>query len=272
MKNLTKAKALTFLFMISLLYQKWAYGWPQSVSEQATNPITNLSQLQFESDYSPTNYGSNDASNVMTIKPLIAFDKTDWFPFEQLIRIKFQIPTLPNSSETRKGTWLGDTQLFDLFVTEEPCWGRWGIGPMAIFPTATSPEAGQEKWQIGPALGVSVLKFPGWQIGFLAQNPISVGGNPHASHQNYLLFQPFVIYHFEKNTYIISNAEWTIDWLRQAQQIPVNIGIGHTFSLINNFKIDLCLEYECMAYQNAVLTAGFVPQNTIQLSISLFEK
>jgi hypothetical protein len=239
------------------------------LSERASNPITNLSQLQFENNFSPTNDGSKDSANKVTVCPLIAFNRTDWFPFEQLMRVKFQIPTLPNSSNTRKGTYLGDTQFFDLFIKEEPSWGRWGIGPMAIFPTATSLQAGQGKWQLGPAFGISLLKFTGWQIGFLAQNPISFAGNSHQSKQNYLLFQPFIIYHFLKNTYLVSNSEWTIDWLHHTKQIPVNIGIGHTTPFIGKFQLDSSLQLQWMAYQNATKVGGFVNHFTVQISCNL---
>lgn len=240
----------------------------ENLSDRASNPITDLTQLQTENDFTPKNYGSNDASNKILIKPLIAFNKTDSFPFEQLIRFKFQIPTLPKSSKTKKGTSLGDTQFFDLFITEE-AWGRWGIGPMAIFPTATTLDAGQGKWQIGPAIGISILKFTGWQFGFLAQNPISFAGNSHKSKQNYLLLQPFITYHFSKNSYLFSNGECTFDWLSHTQQIPLNIGIGHTFSTLGNLKLDTALQFQYMAYQNAVKSSGYVNQYTIQFSLNI---
>jgi hypothetical protein len=157
----------------------------------------------------------------------------------------------------------------DLFIKEEPSWGRWGIGPMAIFPTATKLDAGQGKWQAGPAIGVSILKFTGWQIGFLAQNPISFAGNRRTINQNYLLFQPFIIYHFSKNTYIASNKEWTIDWLHHVKQIPINIGIGHTDSFFGNFKLNAILQFQWMAYQNATKIVGYVNQFMVQISFNV---
>lgn len=261
-----KAKIYFFLLVVSFLYHQQAFGSIAALSERASNPITNLSQLQLENDFTPKNYGSHDVSNKVLIKPLIAFNQTDWFPFEQLIRFKCQIPTLPNSSVTRRGTSLGDTQFFDLFITEES-WGRWGVGPMMIFPTATVLDAGQGKWQIGPAIGLSILKFPHWQMGFLAQNPISFAGNSKKAKQNYLLLQPFIIYHFLKNSYFISNSEWTFNWLSKAKQIPLNIGIGHTFSIMS-LKVDSAIQFQFMAYQNAVKTVGFVSQRTIQISFN----
>jgi hypothetical protein len=263
-----KLQTLLFVLIAPFFYHQDGFGWTETLSERASNPLTNLSQLQFENDFSPKNYGSHDSSNKILIKPLIAFNKTECFPFEQLIRIKLQIPTLPLSAKTKKGTSLGDTQFFELFIVEEPAWGRWGIGPMAIFPTATTLDAGQGKWQLGPALGVSILKFTGWQIGFLAQNPISFAGNSHKPKQNYLLFQPFINYHFSKNSYVVSNGEWTIDWLSRTKQIPVNIGIGHTASL-SHFKIDSLLQFQYMVYQNATKSAGYINQYTIQLSFSI---
>lgn len=257
------------VFCLIAFWQTQAAGHEETLSERASNPITNLSQLQFESDFSPKNYGSTGYANELTIKPLLALNKTEKFPFEQLMRLKIQVPTLPHSSTTTRGTYLGDTQFFDLFITEDPSWGRWGIGPMAIFPTATKLEAGQGKWQLGPSFGISLLKYTGWQLGFLAQNPISFAGNHHKPHQNYLLFQPFITYHFLKNTYLTSNPEWTIDWIHHTQQIPVNIGIGHTSSSFGGLKLDACLQTEWMAYQNAVHQAGYVNHFTVQLSVNI---
>jgi len=261
-------RQLLYLLLVCFIYQKQVFSWTETLSEKASNPITTLTQLQTENDYSPTNYGSRDSSNTLLIKPIIALDKTSCFPFEQLIRVKCTIPSLPHSSATTKGTSLGDTQFFDLFITEEPAWGRWGVGPMAIFPTGTTLDAGQGKWQIGPAVGISILKFKGWQLGFLAQNPISFAGNSHKSNQNYLLFQPFIIYHFLKNSYLITNPEWKIDWIHNTKQIPINLGLGYTFSAIGNQKIDTSLQFEWMAYQNAAKNAGFVPKFTIQFSLN----
>lgn len=230
-----------------------------NLSDEATNPITRLSQLQFENDYSFKNYGSDRDSNTFYVKPLIALDRTETIPFEQVIRFKFQVPTIPKTATTHAATSLGDTQGFDLLTFEDHRFGRWGFGPMMIFPTATKVQAGQGHWQLGPAFAISILKFTGWQIGFLAQNPISIGG--HRPKQNTLYFQPFLIYHFSKNSYILTNAEWTIDWLHHQHQIPVNIGFGHTFS-----KIDMSLQFEWMAYKYHV--KSFVPMYTIQFCLN----
>lgn len=230
-----------------------------SLSDEATNPITRLSQLQFENDYSYKNYGTNRDSNEFYIKPIIALERTEKIPFEQVIRFKFQVPTIPKTAMTRSSTSLGDTQGFDLFVFEVAGFGRWGIGPMAIFPTATKVQAGQRQWQLGSALAMSILRFPGWQIGFLAQNPISIGGNQPK--QNTLYFQPILVYHFEKNSYLVSNAEWTIDWQHHKHQIPINFGIGHTFS-----KIDTSIQFEWMAYKHNV--KSFVSEYTIQFCLN----
>lgn len=255
---------LKLVFFLNVLFVTSAIC-EDTLSDRASNPITNLSQLQFENDFTYRNYGTHDSSNGFYVKPLIALDRTEHFPFEQLIRFKIQVPTLPNSPTTKRTTALGDTQFFDLFITEV-CWGRWGFGPMAIFPTATKLEAGQGKWQLGPALGLSILNIPGWQIGFLAQNPISIAGNKKKPHQNNLFFQPFIIYHFEKNSYFITNPQWTFDWRNSTRQIPVNIGLGHTF---HDIKLDVSLQYEWMAYQNAVKKSGYVNQQTIQFCLNV---
>ncbi len=69
-KILIKSKIA--LYLTCFLYQMQAFCWTATLSERASNPITNLSQLQCENDFSPKNYGSTDSSNKILIKPLIA--------------------------------------------------------------------------------------------------------------------------------------------------------------------------------------------------------
>lgn len=253
------------ILILSFLYLSQVLARTDTLSDRASNPITNLSQLQFENDYTFRNYGTHSDSNQISIKPLIALNRTDSFPFEQLIRLKFLIPDQPHTPVTKRGTFLGDTQFFDLFIVETS-WGRFGFGPMAIFPTASNRTAGQGKWQLGPAFGLSVLKYTGWQFGLLAQNPISLAGNSSRPKQNYLIFQPFLIYHFQKNAYLITNPIWNIDWLHKNTQIPFNFGIGYT---IKELRLDTCLQFQWMAYQNATKFSGYVNKYTVQVSMNI---
>ena len=83
------------------------------------------------------------------------------------------------------------------------------------------------------------------------------------------MFQPFATYHFSKNAYIFSNAQWTIDWVHHSQIIPLDIGFGYTYALTEQFKIDSSLQFEWTAYQNAVVNNGYVNQYTLQFCFNI---
>lgn len=235
-----------------------------SLVQKAKQPITKLKQIQTESDFTARNYGSSDCSNIFYIKPIIPIEKNAWIDLEQLIRIEFQVVSLAKSSTITPCTTLGDTQFFDLFLTETD-WGRWGVGPMFIFPTATKTSAGQGKWQAGPACGISFLQDPRFQFGFLAQNPIAFAGNSHLPSIVTLLFQPILTIHLEDNWYINANPQWSFQWNPSSIQIPLNLGIGRVFS-VGSYNIDASLDGEWLAYKKAT---GVIPQFTLQLSVNL---
>ena len=67
-------RRLVCFFALCSLGNK-AFGWHESLSERASNPITTLSQLQTENDYSPKNYGSGDSYNQVLIKTLDRFEQ-----------------------------------------------------------------------------------------------------------------------------------------------------------------------------------------------------
>jgi len=236
----------------------------EELAFEATDPIKSLAQMQFQDDLSLVNYRSSDIANIFYVKPVIPIKAGDLLPIPQVLRFQFQLITVPKSSTTSPTTALGDTQAFDLFIFERT-WGEWGLGPMAILPTATSTETGQGKWQIGPALGLNVMNMPRWQWGFLAQNPISFAGNTQRKSQNYLLFQPFFVRHFPKGWYINSNAQWTIDWLRHAAFIPLNIGGGRVFDM-GNQPVNFSTQAELTLFNN---TAGVAPRFLIKFNFSI---
>jgi hypothetical protein len=251
-----------FVFSVTL----WLFYAPscyasletEKLPERATNPITNLLQLQFENDVTFTNKGSPDASNVFYVKPLIPILS---HPFPQLIRFKIPVSTLPRSYNVTPATILSDIQFFDLIVFDYS-WGRWGIGPVMFFPTATKLEGGSGKWQLGPAIGFSYTGIPTWQFGFLSQNPISFAGNHHTPAVNTQYFQPFITKHFAEGWYFSFNPTWVIQWNARNTQIPINMGFGRVFS-IGSLKLDVTLQYQFLAYYNS---ASVVPNQTLQIS------
>lgn len=105
-----------------------------------------------------------------------------------IARATLPIPTHTPSDEHG----LGDLVLFDLIVFNEP-WGRWGLGPVMLFPTASDDALGSDKWAMGPAIGFAARR-PGLLWGAVNQNLFSFAGNDHREDVDVSILQPIVSY------------------------------------------------------------------------------
>jgi hypothetical protein len=162
------------------------------------------------------------------------------FPVAQIIRPSIPLITTPGPNRT---TGLGDITLFDLLVPERVSWGSLGIGPVAVFPSATDNQLGSEKWQIGPAGAFIYEAIPHLQLGFIIQNPISIGGNADRDDVNQLLLQPIAQYNFEQGWYAsIGDFTWSFDWEDDGDaMIPLALQLGRVMTLngsIWNFAVE----------------------------------
>lgn len=237
-------------FVFLLLFFTLSVSGEEKLSMAAVNPVTPLEQLQFEDDLALKNTHLNIPQNIFYFKPIFQIEKGHFSPLPQLFRIKLFAVGPASLTPYRKEISFGDTQLLDLFIINDDHTLRIGLGAIAILPTATVLAAGQGKWQLGPAFGLNWKINDAWQISFLLQNPYSLGGNSKTSYVKSVLFQPFISYHFGDNQYLISNAEWTLQYNHKKIEIPINIGIGKIFPY-QGVKLDACIQSEWMAYKSA---------------------
>jgi hypothetical protein len=234
----------------------------ETLAEQAIDFTAPLLQLQFEDWYSHSVWNTDSTSNTFVVRPVIPLNKTKSFPFKQLIRVSAYAVTTPKNP--RHVTGLGDTQFLDLFLYENPNWGRIGFGPIAILPSSTNQrKIGQGKWQAGPALAVMLLNGCDcrWQLGFLAQNPWGFLGNSAKPNVVSLFLQPLLAVHFPHNWYLLSNAQMTFQWRPHSVQVPVNIGIGKV-ATIKGQPINAFMEAEWVVYKT---NADFKPHFTVKI-------
>lgn len=231
-----------FLFSISLLYGE------VRVSMEAVSPVTPLVQVQLENDLALKNSIHNIPQNTFYVKPIYQIEPFEKIPFHQILRIKASLVMPAYLKPYKKAPSLNDTQILDLLVVKDDRNSKWGVGAIAILPTATTLITGQGKWQIGPAVGMTWHINQHWQLSLLLQNPISLFGNSNTPYVKSIFFQPSLSYHFGDENYLISNAEWTFQWNPTQVQIPVNIGIGKVFKY-GEYKLDTSFQSEWMAYK-----------------------
>jgi hypothetical protein len=125
----------------------------------------------------------------------------------------------------------GDIQVFDL-VSFKTSWGRLGVGPILVFPTAASDAPGVGKYQAGPA--VAAIHARGrLTAGAIPQNPISFAGDPDRPEVNQLVVAPTLTITFGQGWFAgLSDFNWTFDWERHgAALIPAGAQFGKVVTL-----------------------------------------
>jgi hypothetical protein len=197
-----------------------------------TDPLTTLPQVSLKDAFTPANFGTHVQTNQVILRPIIPrVPRFSVFPFVQLIRPSVSLVTVPSARGGTR-TEFGDMQLFDLAVLPWPKERtdlKIGLGPMFVFPTATSRSAGQGAWQAGPAIGAVYTGIPWLVMGFLFQNPISFAyTSPRRPPQNALEFQPALALHLWEGWYLRSaEATWACGWRHHSPTVlPLSLGVG----------------------------------------------
>jgi hypothetical protein len=182
----------------------------------------------------------NGLLNALEIQPVIPIGPFEWLPLVQLMKIT--MPLVSTTSQPGSVTGMGDLEVFDLFTINQS-WGRWGVGPILVFPTATNKEVGAGKYQAGPAVGGVYTGINNFIAGVVLQNPISFAGDSDRLSVNQLIVSPAVYYNFEGGWSIgLTDFNWTFNWKDNgAALIPIGLQVGKVVR-IGNQPISLSIE------------------------------
>ena len=203
----------------------------RDLANQVNNPAAPLTLFQMRDVLLPDLAGSGGAANAFEIQPVIPVGPFPSFHVTQLVKISIAFPTLP-SPVSKSG--VGDLQFFDLVTIKEP-WGRLGVGPILVFPTASDPVFGSGKWQAGPSLAAIYTAVKNLTAGFVLQNPISYAGSPDRPGVNELIVTPTLTYTLPDGWFGgLSDFNWEFDWKNDgAATIPFGLQVGKVIHLGN---------------------------------------
>jgi len=213
---------------------------PESLASKATNPISNLVQLQFQNSFIPDSYESSGYSNAFIIQPVIPIKLSDdgFFKF-MITRTTLPVITTPDFDGPESGTTgLGDMNIVALPVHEQKIgsWGAmWGVGLASDIPTATDHRTGSGKFTLGPSAVLMLLPNKSMQGGILAYHKWDVAGDSDRSYVSMTTVQPLFTYHFEElfgqeGWYAgFGDTMWTYDWNAQQLDLPISVRFGRVF-------------------------------------------
>ena len=245
----------------------------EPLSEQVTDPLSHLTQIQLKDIYTPAEYGTNAQPNTVQLRPIFAIRPFSLIPLEQLIRPTIKIVTVANGKGASTTTTYDDMQLLDLFVIPWPnselTHFRWGIGPYLVFPTSASDRVGNGSWQMGPAGAFSYRGIPRLNIAGLLQQATSFAYTSRKSTPvSSLTFQPILTYQLGNGWYLnSSDATWTINYRHNTSTtIPLSAGFGKTWDLANSYAVDTAVSGEWTTYRQFV---NQTEQFTINFTLTL---
>jgi hypothetical protein len=162
------------------------------------------------------------STGYLLLQPYLRFD------LGVLLWTRFQWPVAQVDDDGGSITaGVGDLQWLNLIgLAGSEKWGRMGIGPVFVFPTGSSSEMGQGKYQIGPALGYVNRAVKGWQFALLLQQFFSFAGDPDRSRVNTLKLQPYITKLLPDSWYVQTKPTVELNFVKGASTVPLNLVVG----------------------------------------------
>jgi hypothetical protein len=193
---------------------------PAYSAGDATDPLRENWTFSLQPTYERQSAGGS--IGYMLLQPELRFD------IGPLLYMRFQWP-VPQVNDgtgpTRAG--VGDLQWLNLVGGPLPReWGKLGVGPVFVFPAASSAQMGQGKFQIGPALGYSNRAVRGWQFAFLLQQFFSFAGDADRATVNELKLQPFITKLLPDSWYVETKPTITLNFAKSTSSVPLDLVVG----------------------------------------------
>lgn len=192
-------------------------------AEDATDFLRRPWQFNLQPTYERQANGTS--TGYVLLQPHLRFDLglLLWMRFE------WPVPQVDDvTGPTQAG--VGDLQWLNLVgVGGSECWGKIGFGPVLVFPTASSPDMGQGKYQIGPALGYVNRSVDGWQFALLLQQFFSFAGDPGRAAVNELKLQPYLTKFLPDAWYVQTKPVIELNFAKGTSSVPLDLVIGKVF-------------------------------------------
>ena len=196
------------------------------LNRELTNPVSSLWSIANQFNNFELNNGH--WNNNWNFQPVLPLSLTkDWNLITRPVMPFYNIVPHPTESgEWERDAGLGDLALVELLSPAHS--GNWilGVGPTAIFPTATSGFTGQGKWQLGPTVVAGYLTKQ-YFIGVFPQQWWSVGREHGRPDTNQMNLQPIATLFFPDGWSLGYSGNILANWNAPSEDVwTVPIGLG----------------------------------------------
>jgi hypothetical protein len=230
----------------------------QEVGKQLNNPVSSIwnittqSNMYFEKGNLSSAYRGQFVFNFQPVLPIPLTQ--DWnliprpvIPFLSNPYIR-GVDTATGSLDWSRTGGMGDMAFVTFLSPNLPGWIL-GMGPTFIFPTASTYDLGQGKFQMGPAAVVGFITKH-WVGLIFAQNWWSIAGTHQTPVTNQMNLQYALVRMLPGAWQIQMTPNILIDWRGKAGNqvtFPIGIGVGKTFRINPGLPpISTALEFQYM--------------------------
>ncbi len=200
------------------------------LAKSFANPIASLISVPLQFNYNQGFADGDGDQYYLNIQPVIPFSlNADWNLISRtILPIYSQDGVIPGAGSQ---FGLGPTTQSLFFSPKAPTAGGliWGVGPVALIPTATDGIASNQ-WGLG-VTGVALRQDGPWTVGGLANHIWSVTGNDSDGDISSTFLQPFINYTTPRATSFFINTESTYDWESEQWSVPINFGVNQLLKL-----------------------------------------
>lgn len=198
-----------------------------SLARQLANPVASLISVPFQFNLDGRIGAGEDIRRTsLNIQPVVPFRlNRDWNLISRTILPVVTLQGVPGPEAGEPN--FGDT-VQSLFLSPARPGAAgviWGVGPVALLPTATGQLSGIHQWGLGPT-GVALVQRGHWTLGALANHLWSVANNGTNAGVNATLVQPFLSYTTTNAWTFSLNSESTYDWAADQWAVPLNLVVS----------------------------------------------
>jgi hypothetical protein len=192
---------------------------------QLQNPITDLVTVQILTTVE-TGLGDIGANRtVVSVQAQLPIRVTrNW---NVLAWTQVPIQSLPGPAGMRVNG-IGDTTQYLLLEPSRVRHFLWGVGPIALLPTAIQPALGAGKLAFGPA-GLASYQNDWWTVGILVHHLRSIAGAAAGRDVERTFLKPFLSYTFHSGIAVGFESEAMLNWaLRSGRRwaVPLQVSVS----------------------------------------------
>src|SRR5215211_33861 len=190
------------------------------LAKKLSNPVASLISFPIQTNFDfgmGTGSGWRMTTNVQPVIP-IALNK-DWNLISRTIVPIIHQGNVTGTNASQSG--LGDTVQSIFFSPNKTEPLIWGVGPVALVPTATNGFLGSKQLGLGATV-VALKQKSGWTVGALWNHIWRVAGGSKRPRVNNDFIQPFLAYSTKDGWTYSLNTETTYDWTANHWNIPIH--------------------------------------------------